>query len=175
MTVVVAQAHTQESIIPPVAGTQQQQQQAEQMRMYWKVCARFISCRQPQIVLLPSSSRECLPTLEAFHWIEFSLCSVSLLGTIRLLISFILSWKLRGGKEWLCAEMVFGNWINSLYWYMVVQDRIIVLIYRWKALIRSVSQLMRYLVVLALSWTAMTLWGTVNAACCIDEFKNSHS
>jgi len=106
-TAVAAQAHTQESSIPPVASAQQQQ--TEQMRMYWKVCTHLILCRYTQCVLLPSLLKECSPTSAGFLSIEFSPCSVLLQGMIKLLISSIPFWKLRGGKEWLYVEMVSGN------------------------------------------------------------------
>jgi len=106
-TAVAAQAHTQESSIPPVASVQQQQ--TEQMRMYWKVCTHLVLYRYTQCVLLPSSSKECSPTSAGFLSTEFSPCSVLLQVTIRLLISSIPFWKLRGGKEWLSVEMVSGN------------------------------------------------------------------
>lgn len=118
--------------IPPAASAQQQQ--AEQMRVYWKVCSSRLSPFHVTIhihfcfclcyyiyrtssmltgVGCFSSSKACSRIWARCLWIGYRQCSSLRLVMIRLLINWPRLWKLRDGKVSLLAVMGFGDLISS--------------------------------------------------------------
>jgi hypothetical protein len=73
-----------------------QQQQAEQMKMYWKVCLvpvlRLLWVTLHQTMC--SSSKACSQILARCHWIEYKQCLSLRLATTALWNNLEVLWKL---------------------------------------------------------------------------------
>lgn len=98
-------------------------QEAEQMRVYWQVgldrrylvSAQRVCKRTPLEPPLPHSSfKACSPTSEHSRPIAFTTCSSSRRRTTKRENNWRRSWRHSSGRGWSISETARGDWSNEL-------------------------------------------------------------